>query len=258
MSRTKALQAGGEKLSFVFGETLKKIKPGVSLAEVNQKAEDLLNKIGLKPSFKTVRNYQWAACLNINEGVVHGVPNERIITRGDLVSLDMGLIFAGWHVDMAYTVEINPPAGGERLKAKSLEATKFLQAGKMALAQAIKAARAGNYVGDISVAIQTVIEKAGYQVVSKLAGHGVGKSLHELPNVPGVLRGKKEDTPRLEEGMALALEVIYTKGRGGIKVGPDGWTISTQDGKIAALFEKTILVSQSQAEELTPFIWENA
>ncbi len=258
MDRNQALRAGGKKLSAIFQETLKEIKPGVSLVEVNQKAEDLLVKEGLQASFKTVRNYRWATCLNLNKGVVHGVPDKKIIGVGDLVSLDLGLIFEGWHVDMAYTIKVNPPAGGEKLKVKSLETTKFLQAGKMALQEAIKAAKVGNYVGDISAAIQAVIEGAGFQVVAELTGHGVGKSLHEIPNIPGVLREERKDTPLLKEGMALAIEVIYTKGSGKIEVSSDGWTISAQDGKIAALFEKTILVSQKGAEELTPFIWENA
>jgi len=243
MDKVKAMRAGGKKLSVIFGETLKEIKPGVSLAKVNQKAEDLLAKEGLKASFKTVRNYQWASCLNLNEGVVHGIPDQKIIKVGDLVSLDLGLIFKGWHTDMAYTIEVETDRHSE-----------FLKAGKEALKQAILQARVGNRVGHISAQIEKTIKGSGYSVVSQLTGHGVGKTLHESPNIPGVLRGGRENTLELKKEQSIAIEVIYAQGEEGIEVGSDGWTISTQDGKMGALFEKTILVGENQAEELTSFI----
>lgn len=245
-NREKALRDGGKKLSAIFSKTLKAIKAGKSLIEINKVAEKEIAKAGLKASFKTVRNYQWATCLNLNDGVVHGVPNEREISRGDLISLDLGVVYGGWHTDMAYTLEV----GTNNFK-------NFLKVGQEALEKAISQAKAGGYVGDISQAIQTTIEGAGYAVVSQLTGHATGKTLHESPNIPGVLVKNRKKTEKLRPGMALAIEVIYSQGNGEIKVGSDGWTISTQDGKIAALFEKTILIGQKQAEELTPYSWNN-
>jgi len=245
--KIRALRVGGQKLAEIFAKTLKVIEPGKTLFQINQVAEGLISDSGYQASFKTVKNYQWATCLNLNRGVVHGIPNNQVVKKNDLVSLDMGLICDGWHTDMAHTIEVNPATAGET--------TKFLQAGKKALEKAIGAAKIGNYVGDISASIQTTIEEAGYQIVTRLTGHGVGRKLHEPPNIPGILVGRKEATPRLEEGMTLAIEVIYAKGRGEIVVEPDGWTISTQDGKMAALFEKTVLIGKNKTEELTPFLF---
>ncbi|MFH1601983.1 MAG: type I methionyl aminopeptidase [Candidatus Shapirobacteria bacterium] len=244
MSDKKALTYGGRKLSDIFGKTLEEIKEGKRLEEINQIAQDWLDKEDFDASFKTVGSYQWATCINLNSGVVHGIPDKKEIKKGDLVSLDMGLVFKNQHFDMAYTLEVGTKKESE-----------FLKAGETALQKAILMAKAGGFVGDLSRAIQQSIEDSGYKVVKDLTGHGVGSKLHVFPNIPGFLKGKAENTPKLKKEMTLAIEIIYSKGSGEIKLEPDGWTISAQDGKMTALFEKTILVDQNRAEELTPFSW---
>ncbi|MFH1561598.1 MAG: type I methionyl aminopeptidase [Patescibacteria group bacterium] len=231
-------------LSEIFRQTLLAIKPGKRLSEINQLAEDLIAQSQCQASFKTVKDYQWATCLNLNAGIVHGIPDQKVVRRGDLVSLDLG-IFGNWHTDMAYTIEV-----------ETNKQSRLLDAGRLALDRAIATARSGNRVGDISLAIQETIEGAGYTLIKELVGHGVGQSLHQTPWIPGVLMGPIEQTPLLEEGMALAIEVIYTSGQDGTRRCQDGWTIETRDGRISALFEKTILVAKNGGKQITPFTWE--
>jgi len=244
----------GQKLSQVFHQCLKAIKPGCRLAEIDHLADQLIQQVGAKPSFKTVTGYQWATCINVNEGVVHGIPHPTIIVKaGDLVSLDIGLIYRGWNVDMAYTIKVQNQKDKEEEKQQE---EKFLEAGKKALEEAIKMVRPGNRVGHISAAIEQIIEGNGYHCVRSLTGHGIGRQLHQEPWVPCLLVEPIEQTPELKEGMGLAIEVIYTMGKPELKKLADGWTIATQDGKISALFEKTVLVTRKGGKVITPFIWE--
>jgi len=244
----KLMKEGGQKLAFVFAEVVKKIKPGVSLRQLDSLAEELIIKQGGFPSFKTVKGYHWATCININEGVVHGIPDNYRIKKGDLVSLDMGMLYKGFHTDMARTLWVrnpksNPPAGGQN--------PKFLIAGKEALKMAIKAAKAGNRVGHISAAIEKVIRKAGFNPVEALTGHGVGKKLHEDPQIPCFLAQPINRTSVLQPGMTLAIEVIYVKGRPDLVLTRDGWTIKTADGSLSGLFEDTILITKREPVVLT-------
>jgi len=237
-------EVAGEKLSQVFAEVISKVKPGVSLLELEKETVSLIKKAGGKASFKMVSGYDWATCINLNEGIVHGIPNERKIRSGDVVSLDMGLFWKGWHSDMAYTLQVGK---------KSSEISSFLEAGKKALELAILQALPGNRVGNISAVIQKTIGEASCACLPELTGHGIGQKLHQEPWVPGVVLRPIEKTPLLKEGMGLAIEVIYTRGKPRMKTEADGWTISTQDGKISALFEKTILVSEKEFKTITPF-----
>jgi len=242
----KLMKEGGKRLASVFAEVLKRIKPGACLKELDQLAEKLVIKQGGFPSFKTVRGYHWTTCININEGVVHGIPNDYRIKDGDLVSLDMGMLYKGFHTDMARTLCIRR----QNSKCKS-QNEKFLAAGKEALKMAIKAARAGNRVGHISAAIEKVIRKAGFSPVEELTGHGVGKKLHEEPQIPCFLIKPIEKTPFLQLGMTLAIEVIYAWGGPDLVLASDGWTIKTADGGLAGLFENTILVTKKEPIILT-------
>ncbi len=246
MSR-KFIQAG-QKLGRAFAKTLEEIRPGVRLSEVENLANQYIRAEGGKPGFKMVDKYDWATCININQGVVHGVPDDKEVKSGDIVSLDMGLYYRGWHSDMAYTKEIT--------NSKSeIRNADFLRVGEEALEKAIDQVKPGNRVGHISQAIEETIGKAGYRVIPRLTGHGVGRELHQDPMIPGVLTGKVERTSKLRLGMGLAIEVIYTKGKPGIKTAGDGWTIVTKDGKISSLFEKTVLVTKSGAKIITPYLF---
>jgi methionyl aminopeptidase len=238
----------GQKLAQAFAKTIKEIKPGVSLLEIEVLANEYIDEQGGKPGFKMVDNYDWATCININDGVVHGVPDGTKIKPGDIVSLDMGLYYRGWHSDMAYTKEI-------RSSKHEIRNGEFLAVGEKALEKAIDQAKPGNRVGHISHAIEDTIGRAGYRVIPRLTGHGVGRELHQDPMIPGVLSGKVERTPKIKAGMGLAIEVIYTKGSPGIKTAGDGWTIVTKDGKMSSLFEKTVLVTKGGAEIITPYLF---
>ncbi|MBU2592070.1 MAG: type I methionyl aminopeptidase [Patescibacteria group bacterium] len=241
----------GRKLSSVFEKTLPIIKPGISLISIEKEICRLIEKSKGEAAFKTVPNYFWASCINLNEGVVHGIPDKTVVKPGDLVSLDVGLKYKDWYTDMAYTLQVR----SSKSKIQNWKWGKFLKAGEEALQKAIVAARLGNRVGDISRAIQKTIEDSGYQPVRELTGHGIGRELHQFPWIPCFLDSPIGKTPILKEGMSLAIEVIYTEGSPWLKKTTDGWTIRTADGKMSALFEKTILVAKDGAKVITPYSW---
>lgn len=237
----------GKRLAQVFDQVLEEIKPGKKLSAIDSLVERLILQAGGKPSFKSVPNYSWASCVNLNQGVVHGIPDQKMIKKGDLVSLDVGFQYQGWHSDMAFTLV----AGGKANQKKD----KFLKTGEKALRKAIDAVKPGNRVGHISKAIQETIEGEGYHCSYQLTGHGIGKKLHQLPWIPCLLNWPVEKTPFLESGMGLAIEVIYMAGRPEVETEADGWTIRTSDGKMSALFEKTVLVTQKGVKIITPYNW---
>ena len=242
----KIMADGGKKLGEILDEVLAKVGPGLNTLAIDSWIEDGIVKAGGKPAFKLVPHYHWASCVGINEEVVHSIPKKnKIIKEGDLLKVDLGMLWQGLNTDLSWTIPV-----GEITVYK--EQSKFLKAGEKALSEAIKAAQPGNRVGQISRAIQTVIEGAGFQPVEVLTGHGIGRKLHEEPLIPGVVRGPISKTPLLKPGMTLAIEVIYGQGSGEVVLETDGWTISTKDGKISGLFEKTIAVTKSGPLVLTP------
>lgn len=231
------MAVGGQKLGQILKKTLSFVKPGITTAQLDKIAEEEIIKNGGQPSFKMVRGYHWASCITVNSQVVHGIPGKKIIKAGDVVGIDLGIYYQGFHTDASWSVLV--PSGK---REKDEEKRKFLKAGEKALALAIKKAVPGNYIGQISQEIQDQIEGAGYNVVRELTGHGVGKILHEDPSIPGFLDQNYQKTVKIKSGMTLAIEVIYTLGRPDIILEADGWTIATKDGKISALFEGTVAV----------------
>ncbi len=181
--------------------------------------------------------------MTVNEQVVHGIPTSRSFEEGDLVSIDLAVEYRGWHTDCAWSVLVRGKGKAEREKEK------FLEVGEKALWDGIGQAKAGNRVGDISNAIQNRVEGAGYKIVRSLVGHGVGKSLHEDPEIPGY--GKPGVGPILKQGMTLAIEVIYGKGTSEVVLEDDGWTYSTLDKSWGGLFEMTVIIGKQKAEVLT-------
>lgn len=245
-SKIRAMTKGGLILSEIMTQTLAKVVVGMSTADIENEIANKIDQSGAKSSFKTVDHYPYYSCVGLNNEVVHSLPNpKKIIQKGDLLKVDTGLIWDGWHTDMSWTVEINQ-------KGQVEYSNKFLDAGKQALAEAIKQCRSGNHVGDISQTIQQQIESFGYSIVKQLTGHCIGKKLHEKPYIPGFLNQKIEKTPELTPGMTLAVEIIYSQGNGHIVVENDGWTISTQDDKMSALFEQTIAITTESPLILTP------
>ena len=244
-AQIKVMQKGGKRLSWVLSQVLREIKPQVALWQLDRLAENLIKKQGGQPSFKMVHGYHWATCININEGIVHGIPNEYRLKENDFVSIDIGMFYQGFHLDMAQTVKV------QASKQKLIKGN-FLKTGEKALKKAISMAKAGNRVGHISQAMEKEIKKAGFSPIEALTGHGVGEKLHEEPQIPCFLAEKLEKTPLLENGMTLAVEVIYTQGKPDVVLAHDGWTIKTADGKLSGLFEETIVVNQNQPLVLTP------
>ncbi len=242
----KIMANGGRILGGILTEVLGKVKPGLSTLEIDSWIEDRIVKAGGIPSFKLVPRYHWASCVGLNNEVVHSIPKKnKIVKEGDLLKIDLGMLWEGFNTDLSWSITV-----GKGIRNK--EQSKFLAAGEEALKKAIEMAKAGGRVGDISLAIQSTIEGAGFHPVEILTGHGIGRKLHEEPLIPGVFRREGRETTGLVPGMCLAVEVIYGEGTGEVVLEKDGWTISTKDGKIAGLFEKTIAITESGPLTLTP------
>ncbi len=238
------MRRGGSYLASVMKEAIAFSKPGVALCQINDLIEKSIKSKKAKPSFKMVEDYHWASCLNINQGVVHGIPNKYCLKENDYLSLDIGLFYQGFHSDMSRTIKI------KRHEDKKAE-DKFLTVGKKALMEAVKAAKAGNRVGHISQALEKTLRAAGYSPVEVLTGHGIGHNLHENPSIPCFLPGTIEETPLLKKGMTLALEVIYAKGKPDLVMREDDWTLETEDGQLSGLFEDTVAIGDKGALILT-------
>lgn len=252
---------GGKILATVLERVLAKAAPGITTLELDKDAESLILAAEGVPSFKGEKHYGFATCMNINDMVVHGVPMEYKLREGDILGVDLGVQYKGLHTDGSWTIEVRSEnfakreisAGGTKLKVKSPnQNSKFLETGKKALERAIQECRVEKRIGHISKAIQDTIEGAGYSCVKQLVGHGVGRILHEDPEIPCFLRGKIENTPEIKPGMVLAVEVIYNMGKSAIVYqNNDGWTIVTRDGRPSGLFEHTIAVTETGPRVLT-------
>jgi len=243
------MRRGGRILAGAMAEVIKNAKPGVKTEELDQLAEHLIIKNKAKPGFKMVKGYHWASCININDGLVHGIPGDYKIKTGDVVTIDLGAYYQGFHTDMARTFQVR--AQSAKRKAQNKEVEKFLEVGKLALKKATSMAQPKNYIGHISKAIQETIEAAGYNCSRQFTGHGVGKELHEEPRILCFLEGEIETTSQLKEGMILAIEIIYTEGSSEIKIAKNGWTVKTIDAKLGGLFENTVAVTKAGPSVLT-------
>lgn len=233
------MRKSGVIASKALKKAIEAIGVGVSELEVDKIAQEEIYNLGGDLSYKTVPGYKHATCITVNEQVVHGIPTERIFQEGDKVSVDLAVEYRGWHTDCAWSVIVGKDSKKEN----------FLKVGEEALFAGIAQAIDGKRVGDISEAIQKKIEGAGYNVVRRLVGHGVGKSLHEEPEIPGF--GQSGTGPLLKQGQTLAIEVIYTEGDFEVVLEGDGWTFSTVDKSLGGLFEMTVIVGKQKAEVLT-------
>jgi methionyl aminopeptidase len=219
----------------------KSIVPGKTTTfDVDRIAAEVIAKGGGKPSFKGYRGYPANVCASVNDQVVHGIPGKRVLEPGDVVGVDVGVLLDGWQGDAAQSFavgEISP------------EAQKLLRVTKEALFKGIEQARPGKRVGDIGHAVQEWVERHGYSVVRTLVGHGIGRNMHEEPQVPNF--GQKGRGSLLEEGMTLAIEPMVNMGRHEIKQLRDGWTVVTRDGSLSAHFEHTVAVTRGEPDILT-------
>lgn len=235
---------GGKKLAKVKKALLDKIKEGVTAWDLEVLARKMIAEEGCKPSFQQVSGYSWATCVNVNSGLVHGIPTEKIVfKKGDVVSIDLGVYYQGFHTDTSDTLGLKTDES----------VNKFLTVGREALKKAIAQCRPGNWIYDLSEAIEQTVKAGGYTPIKALVGHGIGKSLHEDPQIPCFVPGRKEESLRIVPGMVLAIEVMYAQGKDKVKREADGWTISMADDKMAALFEETVAVTAKGPKVLTAF-----
>lgn len=238
----KIMAEGGAKLKRVKEALRIQVVVGVSAMDVEELACDLIKKEGGKESFKMVPGYSWATCIGVNEELVHGIPKKgKIFKKGDLVSVDVGIYFKGFHTDTSFTVGLEIDGDTQR----------FLEAGREAFNKAIAQVKVGKHIYDISQAMESIITEAGYSPIRSLVGHGVGRELHEAPQIPCFVPGPIKDSPQIVPGMALAVEVMYALGSHQTQIQPDGWTIAMSDGKISALFEETLAVTTNGVKMLT-------
>jgi methionyl aminopeptidase len=218
----------------ILEELGKKIKPGVKTIELDRLSEEMALKKGARPAFKGYRGYPYSLCTSVNSEVVHGMPSERELKEGDIISLDFGILNDGYYGDAAVTVpvgDITPEAG------------RLVKVTEEALYKGIAEVKAGNRIGDISAAIQGHVEAAGYSVVRDLVGHGIGKSLHEDPQVPNYGSGGRGI--ELKPGMVIAIEPMVNEGIYRVEILRDGWTVVTADGKLSAHFEHSVAITEN-------------
>ena len=238
----EALRKSNAVVAEVFQELKKAVAPEITTKELDQIAEEAILSRGAIPAFKGYRGFPATLCISINEEVVHGIPNQRRLKEGDIVSLDVGANLNGYFGDAAITL----PVGNIDKAARNL-----LEVTEKALYIGIEKARIGNRLFDISHAIQAWAEAHGFSVVRDFVGHGIGKNLHEEPQIPNF--GPPHQGPRLEKGMVFALEPMVNEGTSEVKILSDGWTVVTADGKRSAHFEHTIAISDEKAEILSIF-----
>jgi methionyl aminopeptidase len=236
------IKASAEILANVHGIIAGKIKEGVSTQELDLLAYNYIVSKDAKPSFKNYNGFPASLCISINDAVVHGIPNNYKIKSGDIVSIDCGVFYKGYHSDSAYTYGVGEIEDNLKLMLKTT---------KESLYKGIEAAHYGNRIGDIGNAIQSYVEPKGFSVVRELVGHGLGKNLHEKPEVPNY--GKKGSGYKLQTNLVIAIEPMINLGRKNVYQDKDGWTIRTSDKKPSAHFEHTVLITNEKPEVLTSF-----
>jgi len=234
------MRQAGRIVGIVLEILRRQMKPGMKTKELDIIAAREVARLGAKPSFKGYRGFPAALCVSVNDEVVHGIPGKRLLREGDIVSLDFGAIFDGFQGDAAVTVGVGeiPP-----------EARQLMEAAEGSLEAGIAAAHPGATLGDISAAIQNYAESRGYSVVREYTGHGIGREMHEEPQIPNF--GLQGTGPVLKKGMTLALEPMVNAGDWRTRLGDDHWTVCTADGSLSAHFEHTIVITDGEPEVLT-------
>jgi len=235
-----AMRQGGRIVATVLEILKRQIRPGIKTKELDVIAGRELAKLGAKPSFKGYRGFPANLCVSVNDEIVHGIPGERVLDEGDIVSLDLGAIFMGFQSDAAVTVSVGKI---------SPQAKELIKTAEGALNAGIAAAHCQATVGDISAAIQHYAESRGFSVVREYTGHGIGREMHEEPQIPNF--GLPGTGPILKRGMTLALEPMVNAGDWRTRLGSDQWTVLTADGSLSAHFEHTIAITDAEPEVLT-------
>lgn len=233
----------GEIVGRVFEILGDEIKPGVTTRQLDNHAAEIISSLGARPAFLGYKGFPGNICTSINEVVVHGIPGQRPLKEGDIISLDIGVEFEGYYADAAATFDVGKISETARRLIDVTERSLYLGIGK---------ARPGNRLSDISYEIQNLAEQNGFSVVRAFVGHGIGSKMHEEPEVPNF--GRPNRGVRLEPGMVLAIEPMVNEGTYEVKILEDGWTAVTQDGKLSAHFEHTVLITEDEPRILT--LWQ--
>jgi methionyl aminopeptidase len=237
----RKIRESGKVVKEILAYAEDMIEEGISTADLDREIEKLIIERGGEPAFKGYKGYPSTICASVNNVVVHGIPSEKVILKkGDIISVDVGVKKQGYYTDAAITLAVGKI---------SKEAQRLVSVTKKSLHKGLKEAVAGNRVSDISNAIETIVKENGFEEVRAFVGHGIGKELHEFPEVPNW--GERGRGPRLKEGMIIAIEPMVNQGTRRIKIMPDGWTAVTEDGKLSAHFEHTVIVGKKEAEILT-------
>ena len=235
------MREAGRIVATVLQKLSEAVRPGIRTRALNELAEQEVSRHSYaRASFKGYRNYPASVCVSVNDEVVHGIPGNRVLKEGDIVSLDFGVIFKGFQGDAATTVGVG---------RVSSQAARLMETARAALAEGIGAACDGGNLGDIGSAVQDYVEKNGFSVVREYSGHGIGRDMHEDPLVPNF--GTRGEGIRLKEGMTLALEPMVNTGAWATRLNANGWTVHTVDGGLSAHFEHTIAIRKAEAEILT-------
>jgi methionyl aminopeptidase len=234
------MREGGKILATVLKAIEKTVKPGVTTLELDRAAEALILSYKAKPAFKGYEGFKYTLCASVNENIVHGLPSSYVLKEGDVIGLDLGVIYKGYYSDMAVTVPVGKI---------SFEAKRLLNVTKKSLRLGIKKAKIGNTVSDIGNTVQRFAEDQGYGVVRDLCGHGIGKNLHEEPKIPNF--GKRGEGEKLVEGMVICIEPMLTTGDYHLKQAKDGYGFATKDNSLTAHFEHTIAITKKGPFVLT-------
>lgn len=236
----KIMAEGGKILAKIMKELAENVRPGITTKELNRLSESLILNSGGKCSFKGYDGYPSCLCASVNEQIVHGVPSDRILKEGNIIGLDLGIFYKGFHNDMAITVPVGKV---------SAETERLIQVTKKSLELGIEKVKPGNNIGDISNVIQEYVEAQGFNVVHELCGHGIGREIHEDPKILDY--GKKGTGPEIKEGMVLCIEPMVTVGLWKLKESADGFGYETADGSLTCHFEHTIAVTKNDCQTLT-------
>jgi methionyl aminopeptidase len=234
------MRQGGLIVAQVLGELEPLVRPGIRTRDLDLYAEKRTRELGAEPAFKGYRGYPASACVSVNEEVIHGIPSGRLLQEGDIVSLDFGVLFEGFYADSALTV----PVG-----RTSDEARRLIEAARRSFFKGLEQVREGNRLSDVSAAIQRSVEDDGFSVIRQFVGHGIGRALHEEPQIPNF--GAPGRGPKLRPGMTLAIEPMIAAGGWEVEVLEDGWTAVTKDRRLSAHYEHTVALTESGPEILS-------
>jgi methionyl aminopeptidase len=236
----KIIAEGGKILATVLKEIEKMAQPGITTLELDRAAEALILSAGAKPAFKNYEGFPYSLCASVNENIVHGYPSKYVLKNGDILKLDLGVLYKGFNTDMAITVAIGDA---------SYEAKRLINVTKKSLRLGIKKAKVGNTIGDIGNTVQRFVEDQGFGVVRDLCGHGIGKKVHEDPKIPNF--GKRGGGEKLVEGMVICIEPMVTAGDYTLRKSDDGYGYATRDNSLSAHFEHTIAITEKGPRILT-------